>query len=248
MIIQRLNWAGALIETDNNRILIDPVYKSPDVSFFGKPKHAFSPLQELSSANAILITHLHSDHFDPDFIIGKFGADIPVFVAKGNEKRVREKGLKNVKGMSVGEVYSFGKLSATASYSVDGLGDNQVSWVVTDSVKTVIHCGDTLWHGYWWEMEKKYGPFDAALLPINGAVGNEPGIRLSKQPICLTPEQAVSAARVLNTSLLIPIHYGTFHNPPIYIETENAEDRLLSGAKQENIKAQLLQPNEKLEI
>lgn len=248
MIIQRLDWAGALIETNNNRILIDPVYKSPDASFFGKPKYAFSPLGELSSANAILITHLHSDHFDPDFIIGKFGADIPVLVAKGNENGVRERGLNNVKGMSVGEVYSFGELSVSASYSVDGLGDNQISWVVKDSVKTIIHCGDTLWHGYWWEMERKYGPFDAAFLPSNGAVVNEPGICPSKQPICLTPEQAVSAARVLNARLLIPIHYRSFHNPPIYIETENVEGRLLSAAKQENIKVQLLQPKEKLEI
>ncbi|MFJ5763610.1 MBL fold metallo-hydrolase [Neobacillus sp. NPDC093182] len=248
MIIQRLDWAGVLIETENNRILIDPVYKSPEASFFGKPKHVFSPLEELSSANAILITHLHSDHFDPDFIIERFGVDIPVFVANGNEKGVREKGLSNVKGMSVGEVYSFGELSAAASYSVDGLGDNQVSWVVTDSVKTIIHCGDTLWHGYWWEMERKYGPFDAAFLPINGAAVNEPGIRHSKQPICLTPEQAVSAARVLNSKLLIPIHYRTFHHPPIYMETENAEARLLSAAKQENIKVQLLQPKEILEI
>lgn len=248
MIIQRLDWAGALIETKNNRILIDPVYKSPDTSFFGKPKHSFSPLEELSSVNAILITHLHSDHFDPEFIIGKFGADIPVLVAKGNEKAVRGRGLRNVRGMSVGEVYSFGEMSAAASYAVDGLGDNQVSWVVKDPVKTIIHCGDTLWHGFWWEMERNFGPFDAAFLPINGAVVFEPGIIHSKQPICLTPEQAVSAASVLNARLLIPIHYGTFHNPPIYFETENAEDRLLSASKQENIKVQLLQPKEKLEI
>lgn len=248
MIIQRLDWAGALIETDNNQILIDPVYKSPDVNFFGWPKHAFSPLVEISSANAILITHLHSNHFDPDFILENFGADIPVLIAKVNEKVVRERGLSNIKGMSVGEGFSFGELSVTASYSVDGLGDNQVSWVVTDSVKTIIHCGDTLWHGYWWEMERKYGPFDAAFLPINGAMVNEPEIRPSKQPICLTPEQAVSAAFVLNAKLLIPIHYGTFHHPPIYLETKNAEERLLSAAKQENINVQLLQPMEKLVI
>lgn len=246
MILQRLNWAGVLIETKSNRILIDPVYKSPDTSFFGMPTQPFSPLEEIPSANAILITHLHSDHFDPDFIIRKFGSDILVLVPKGTEKVVEERGLTNVKGMSVGEVYIIGDLSVTASYSVDGLGDNQVSWVVKDKVKTIIHCGDTLWHGYWWEMERNYGPFDAAFLPINGAVVYEPGNRHSKQHICLTPEQAVSAARVLDARLLIPIHYASFHNPPIYLETENAEDRLLSSSKQENVRVQLLKPKEKL--
>jgi L-ascorbate metabolism protein UlaG (beta-lactamase superfamily) len=195
-----------------------------------------------------LITHLHSDHFDPDLIIGKFGPDIQVLVPKGTENAVRDRGLNHVKGMSVGESFTLGELSVTASFSVDGLGDNQVSWIVKDGVNTIIHCGDTLWHGYWWEMERNYGPFDAALLPINGAVVYEPGVINSKQPICMTPEQAVSAARVLRAELLIPIHYGSFHNPPIYFEIDDVESRLHSFAKQENIKAQLLHPLEKVKI
>lgn len=248
MILQRLPWAGALIETESQRILIDPVYQSPDAGFFGKPKLPFSTLEEIRSAGAILITHLHSDHFDPDFIIEKFGSNIQVLVPNATETVARDRGLNNVKGMSIGEVFTFGELSVTATYSVDGLGDNQVSWVVKDNANTIIHCGDTLWHGYWWQMEKNYGPFDAAFLPINGAVVFEPGIRPSNQPICLTPEQAVSAASVLDAKLLIPIHYGSFHNPPIYFKTENVTSRLLASAKKENIKVQLLQPLESLMI
>lgn len=248
MFLQRLNWAGGRVVTNNHCILIDPVYKSPDVSFFGRSTQPFSQMKEIGTADTILITHLHSDHFDSDFIISKFGSDIPVLVPKGVEKFVKDRGLTNVKGMSVNEVYNLGEISVTASHSVDGLGDNQVSWIVKDPIHTIIHCGDTLWHGYWREIKQKYGSIDAAFLPINGAVVNEPGEIGSKQPICMTPEQAVSAARVLEARLLIPIHYGSFHNPPIYFETENAEQRLITTAMEENISVHLLKPMENLEI
>lgn len=248
MILQRLNWAGVRVETTNNCILIDPVYKSPDVNFFGMSIHPLSPMEEIGTADTILITHLHSDHFDSDYIIRNFGSDIPVLVPKGVEKIVKDTGLTNVKGMSVDEVYHLGEISVTATHSVDGLGDNQVSWIVKDHVHKIIHCGDTLWHGYWWEMKEKYGPIDAAFLPINGAVVNEPGMIHSKQPICMTPEQAVSAACILEAKHLIPIHYGSFHNPPIYFETENVEQRLITTAMEVNIGFHLLKPMEKLEI
>lgn len=205
-------------------------------------------MEEICSADTILITHLHSDHFDSDYIIRNFGSDIPVLVPKGVEKFVKDRGLTNVRGMSVDEVYHLGEITVTATHSVDGLGDIQLSWIVKDRVHTIIHCGDTLWHGYWWEMKQKYGPIDAAFLPINGAVVYEPGKIHSKQPICMTPEQTVSAARVLEARQLIPIHYGSFHNPPIYNETSNTEQRLITTAMEENINVHLLKPMEKLVI
>ncbi|MFT4414745.1 MBL fold metallo-hydrolase [Fredinandcohnia humi] len=241
MIIKRLQWAGALIESENTRILIDPVYSSPNADFFGKPKQPFSPLSDIQHANAVLITHLHSDHFDPELIIKNLGKDILVLVPKGTEDIVKEKGLTHVIGMSVGDTYRLDNFTVIASHSVDGLGDDQVSWILKDHAKTVIHCGDTLWHGYWAKMAKQYGPFDAALLPINGAIVYEPGEIHSHQPICLTPEQAVAAAKVLEAELLIPIHYGSFHNPPIYYETDNLVERLQVAAERESVEVRLLE-------
>jgi L-ascorbate metabolism protein UlaG (beta-lactamase superfamily) len=247
MLIQRLNWAGALIESGHSRILIDPVYNSPDSDLFGKPRLDFSTMEETGNVDAILITHLHSDHFDPDYLTQHFG-QVPILVPAGTENAVKERGLQNVKGMSLGDTFKLGDWVVTASHSVDGLGDIQVSWIVNDGDKTIIHCGDTLWHGYWWQIEKEYGPFDAALLPINGPIVTEQGMTKSIQPICMNPEQAVSAAKLLKVSLMIPIHYGTFHNPPVYIETEDAQTRVIKAADQENLNVRILQHQEKVEL
>lgn len=249
MIIRRLQWAGAQIEAKNVRILIDPIYNSYNKEFFGKPLQKFSSLEDILYPDAVLITHLHSDHFDPDYIIQSFGLETRLFVPKGTEEEIMIKyGFKNVKGFLVDESFIIGDLTITASYSVDGLGDEQVSWIINDKEKTIIHCGDTLWHGYWWGISKKYGPFEAALLPINGAIVCDSDMINSYQPICLTPEQAIAAARLLESKLLIPIHYGSFHNPPIYNETEDIKSRLLLTAEQEKVAIKLLNHGEAIEL
>ena len=33
----------------------------------------------------------------------------------------------------------------------------------------ILHLGDTIFHGYWWRMARRHGPFDVVLAPINGA-------------------------------------------------------------------------------
>jgi L-ascorbate metabolism protein UlaG (beta-lactamase superfamily) len=248
MLIKRLQWAGAIIESKGVRLLIDPVYSSPDTSFFGEPKHEFSLIDDIKTADIILLTHLHSDHFDPEFIKRKFGSDILVLVPKGTEQEVEKSGLNNAKGLSIHDEYVQDELLVVASFSIDGLGDKQVSWIIRDSETTLIHCGDTLWHGYWWEMEKLYGPFDACMLPVNGAIVEESGIVNSGLPICMGPEQAVAAAKILKSKLLIPIHYGTFHNPPIYLETENIEERVILASEENKVKLKFAKQDEEIYI
>ena len=73
----------------------------------------------------------------------------------------------------------------------------------------------------------RYGPFDAAFLPVNGGLAEFPhrqppsGIEAS-----LTPEQAVAAARILGARRLIPIHYDGIRQPPVYEQTGEIFERL----------------------
>ena len=67
-----------------------------------------------------------------------------------------------------------GRSAITALPAVDGLGDPQVSWLVEAEGQRVLHLGDTIFHGYWWRMARRHGPFDLVFAPINGAGGRLP--------------------------------------------------------------------------
>jgi L-ascorbate metabolism protein UlaG (beta-lactamase superfamily) len=123
-----------------------------------------------------------------------------------------------------------------------------VAWILEAEGKKIIHAGDTLWHGHWWNIANQYGPFDATCLPVNGAVIQEEGMTYSDQPICLTPEQAVSAAQILGAKMLIPIHYGAFHNPPIYNETPDIIERLTAASTAKGVPIHLLKNSENIAI
>lgn len=228
MKIQKLPWAGIRIQTGSASLAIDPLYHFP--AKFGQSHEPMIPLSEFGPVDAVLVTHHHGDHFDPAAIAAYYGADIPVYMPAEGLKFAEGSGLNRLTGVTAGDSVFIGGLVATAVPAVDGVGDPQVSWVVAGDAKRMIHCGDTLWHGYWWRIKQQYGPFDAACLPVNGAVVEFPGMLPSGEPITLTPEQAVSAAAVLEAERLVPIHFKAIHNPPLYRQTPNVTERLQASA------------------
>ncbi|MBD2871928.1 MBL fold metallo-hydrolase [Paenibacillus arenilitoris] len=246
MNIQKLPWAGIRIETGDIAIVIDPIARI--LEEFGGAREPMYPISNFGKADALLITHLHEDHFDPAAIIEAYGAAIPIYVAAGLEDAVRAAGLTNVIGVAVHSTFELSRdVKVTALPSVDGLGDIQVAWFVEGAGRKVIHCGDTLWHGYWWSFAQNYGPFDAACLPVNGAVLELPGMIPTGQPICLTPEQAIAAATVLGAKTLVPIHYGTMQYPPIYNETPNIAARL-AAASEVQLNVSMIKTMEKITL
>jgi L-ascorbate metabolism protein UlaG (beta-lactamase superfamily) len=246
MIIQKLPWAGIRVQGDTTNVVIDPLFHFP--SKFNLPHETFYPLHEFGPVDAVLITHHHGDHFDPEAISAFYGDDIPVYFPKESAELARETSLNNIHEAALGESFSIGDLTIIATYSVDGIGDPQVAWIVESSEKKLIHCGDTLWHGYWWKIAKTYGPFDAACLPVNAAVLELPGMTPSGQPITLSPEQAVSAATVLGASTLVPIHYTAIHHPPLYTETPNILVRLQAANADNKLNMAILASKETLSL
>lgn len=244
MLIQKLPWAGIRIRSGETKIAIDPLFNFP--AMFGEPQEPLVPLRQFGDVDAVLITHHHSDHFDPDAIEQFYGADIPVYMSSETLRQIgNAHQLTNIRTVTLHETVEIGEVTATASYSVDGFGEPQVSWIVAGDGKKMIHCGDTLWHGYWWRMNREHGPFDAACLPVNGPVLELSFLKPSGQAAALNPEQAVAAARLLEAKVLIPIHYRTINNPPVYAETPNIEQRLQT-AVHDDIQLALLKTNESI--
>ncbi|BCJ85231.1 MBL fold metallo-hydrolase [Effusibacillus dendaii] len=250
MILQRLSWAGVFVQSGDTSILIDPIANvTPEFAqLMGHPLAPLVSLEQMRSVSAVLVTHLHPDHFDPQLIAGMFGDHIPVYLPNEAVLGAPKTSLQNVNGMAFDQQEKIGSLQITAVYSADGFGFPQVAWIVEGGGKKMIHCGDTLWHGHWWRIAQKYGPFDAACLPVNGAVVQYPGLIPSGVEACLTPEQAASAASILRSGQLVPIHYQEFDNPPLYCETPNLLVRLTNRAKELDVPVRLMKPGDRLQI
>ena len=79
-----------------------------------------------------------------------------------------------MRGLDPWQTVTVGPFTVTALPAADGTGDPQVSWAVEAGGRRIVHGGDTMFHGWWWRAAQAAGPFDAAFLPINGAVLTSP--------------------------------------------------------------------------
>ncbi len=246
LIVTKLPWAGVKVEIGTTRIAIDPLYNFPPR--YERSHEPLYPLDVFGKVDAVLITHHHPDHFDPEAIARFYGEEIPVYLPVESLKLIGDTPLKQLYGMELGQSIRIGSAKAIAVFAMDGFGDPQVSWVVEGGGKRLIHGGDTLWHGHWWNIKSVHGPFDIACMPVNAAIVEFRGNPPSGQPITLGPEQAVAAAYVLGAKTLLPIHYRTIHQPPLYCETPDLPERLHASAAERGIKLALLDTHDSLDL
>jgi L-ascorbate metabolism protein UlaG (beta-lactamase superfamily) len=240
MRVRRLGWAGIEIESGGETVVVDHVLGWKSIEPFVGP--ALTPLlgiEEPGNSRAAFVTHLHADHTDAGTIAvdlaGEASLHRPV-VMEGEpletgavataEAELARAGIDQVL-MEEWETVEIGPFVATAVPAVDGFGDPQVSWVIEADGKRIIHAGDTLFHGSWWLIQMRFGPFDAAFLPVNGAMTSFPHRQpASRIEASLSPEQAAAAARILGAARLVPIHYDGIHEPPLYAQTDDILSRL----------------------
>ena len=236
---QRLAWAGVRLELPEAAIFIDPLV-SADV-WGAALKDPLTPFSGGPGTRSVLVTHLHPDHFDVLAITQILGGSGTIICDSRVAANVASQGFR-VRGLALFEPTIVGEFTVTAVPAVDGYGDTQVSWVVDGGGRRLIHCGDTLWHGHWWQVGKQLGPFDAAFLPINGArfAWRKPFAEVAS---VMTPEQAVAAAVVLGAKRLVPIHYGV-RGASGYEEDPRAEAKLIETSKARKVAAQILKPGD----
>jgi L-ascorbate metabolism protein UlaG (beta-lactamase superfamily) len=234
---QRLGWAGVRLQLGDANLYIDPLENE---AVWGEAlRKPLVRIETPGEARFVLITHRHPDHCDGKAIARLTGADGALVSATGT--CTVSPGIRLISA-GLYEPQLLGDFTATAVPAADGYGDQQVSWIVSAGGRRIIHCGDTLWHGFWWRLGRQYGPFDAAFLPINGA---RFGWRkpVSDVPAVLTPEQAVAAAIVLGAKVLAPIHYGVAPSAE-YTEAPDATKHVLAEAKRRDVKVEMLEPGE----
>jgi L-ascorbate metabolism protein UlaG (beta-lactamase superfamily) len=259
MRLRRLGWAGIEVEASGESLvvdlLIDPGIFGP---FLGESRDELIE-PEPGTASAALLTHLHRDHADIAAIeraVRHGGAVLRPLrravespldeFATGTAEAALERTALQVRECAVGDVVQLGPFTITALFASDGLGSPQLSWLIEADGQKLLHGGDTLWHGAWWDFAAAHGPIDVACLPANGVELSFPQWQpAANVPADLTPEQAVYAARALQARLLVPIHFNrTFEHPEYYRPVPDAGEQLDALAAQLGVQTLFLQPGE----
>lgn len=254
-----LGWAGVEIEHEGATVVIDPLADAAAVfTGLGDAARAAS-LPEIAAptpgtAVAGLLTHLHRDHADAQALKLALAAGAPVLMPDTDVSdgpgvapvldELSAAGLATLP-VSPWQSLTVEPFTVTALPAADGLGDPQVSWAVVAGDQRVLHCGDTMFHGWWWRFVQAAGPFDAVFLPVNGAALNFPFRRPpSPLPAVLTPDQAAAAAGALRATTAVPIHFGAYELDPYYRSISDAREQFVAATPQ----AMPLEPGETLDL
>jgi L-ascorbate metabolism protein UlaG (beta-lactamase superfamily) len=266
MKVRWLGWAGVEIEQDGETVVIDPL---------ADPIATFAPLGDQAkemtvpslvepqggTAVAGLVSHLHRDHTDAAALTAALaeGAAVHEPVWPGGEDaenlsltqanwELGKEGLERHQ-TEVWESVEAGPFTLTALPAVDGLGDPQVAWAVEAGGRRVLHLGDTVFHGYWWRMVRRHGPFDVVCTPINGAAVDFPNLQPpSTEPAAMLPEQAALVGELLGAATVVPIHYGGFGVDPWYRPVDEPLPRFEAAAEGRAYETRVLEPGEALEV
>jgi L-ascorbate metabolism protein UlaG (beta-lactamase superfamily) len=265
MKLRWLGWAGVEIEAEGSAVLIDPLADAAATFAALGDRAGEVQLPELveptGGAVAGLVSHLHRDHADAGALAEALAEDAPVYepagfggdelenVALAQATAELAKAGFERRPVETWEATESGPFTLTALPAVDGLGDPQVSWLVEAEGRRLLHLGDTIYHGYWWRMARRHGPFDVVLAPINGAVIDFPHLQPpSPLAAAMQPEQAAIAGEALRASTVVPIHYGGLAVEPFYRPIADAAERFGAASAGRSYEAVLLEPGETLEV
>ncbi|MCW3119309.1 MAG: uncharacterized protein JWM28_3391 [Chitinophagaceae bacterium] len=237
MRIQKLSWAGLKIWCGDKCVLIDAVEDFSLVSrFMGAPKSEIFQFSENTKADYIVLTHLHFDHYSSKIIDKCLASSGKIICSDLFSKKLKKQGFgQRLIELSIDESYSDGGITFKPVFSMDGIGDEQVAWIVVYHDLRLIHCGDTIWHGRFWKIGQNNPQIDYAFLPVNGVIANfeQAGLAFSSIPASLTPEQAVNAGKLMKAKKIIPMHYQLFDGE-FYRSLPNCEAEFIDWANAMN--------------
>lgn len=202
-----LGHATVLVELDGLRLLTDPVLRQVVGPLWRRaPKPHLGPL---SGLDAVLISHLHLDHYDPPSL-RLLDPGVRIIGPPGSARALRWRGFTEVYELAPGERLALGKVAITATEAKHPPGRHpliqgppSVGYVVSGS-HDIYFAGDT---AFFPGMADIWSQLDVALLPIAGLGPRLPEVKH------MSPRHAIRAMELLRPRLVIPIHWGTYHVP-----------------------------------
>jgi L-ascorbate metabolism protein UlaG (beta-lactamase superfamily) len=199
-----LGHSTVLIELDGLRILTDPVLFDRVTVL----RRIVTPVDPALYAgiDAVVISHLHLDHFDlPSLRL--LGPATEIVVPRGAGGLLRRAGFERVTELAPRESTAIGGVSITATRAIHsgfrppfGPRATAVGYLIESATSRIYFAGDT---DLFAEMGDLGPDLDVALIPVWGW-----GPTLG--PGHLDPTRAAAAVGLLRPAFAVPIHWGTF--------------------------------------
>ena len=194
MIIRSLGQSGYLIKTRSAEIIVDPYLSDSVNRVAGRPRLLPIPIDPSEiHCDAVVCTHDHLDHLDPDTVCDIHSDQLFVTTREGKEK-LKTLGRENVMTLETGECIMVGDIeleAVFADHTVEAFG-----LIVRAEDITLYLSGDTLYN------ERLFGIADlqpdVTFICINGRLGN------------MSVSEALTTAKRIGARINIPNHYDMF--------------------------------------
>lgn len=251
----RVTWFGhssTLIELAGTRVLTDPIWsqRPSPVPALG-PQRWFAPpiaLADLPPIDVVLISHDHYDHLD-EATVRALGAGKAVFIVPlGIGAHLARWGIpaQRIIELDWWQSTHVANLQITATPARHASGrlnpkSDRTLWAgfaLAGGDKHVYYSGDTGLFPALRDIGARLGPFDLALIEAGQYDADWPDWHLG-------PEQAVSASRLVNAKVMMPVHWGLFKLAH-HGWTEPAE-RVLAAARCAGVAVMTPQPGQSVE-
>lgn len=221
----RLSYGG-------HELLVDPYFarRHTRPSFAGISANPLVDLpctvaEIIDGVELILVSHLHSDHFDPE----PLPSEIPVLCQPGDDAAIRDAGFSAV--AAVDDAVAWGPLTVTRTPGQHGFGAvledmGPVSGFIlsTPGEPTVYIAGDTVWYAAVAETIDRYRP-DVIVTNSCGAIWKGEG------PIVMDAEHTLQVCRAAPDSVVVAVHLDSLDHGVV------SRDDLRRAAVREGIAA-----------
>lgn len=194
MKIKFLGQSGYIIKTEKAEIMIDPYLSDSVNRVAGRPRTLPIPINPQNiSCEAVICTHNHLDHLDPDTVTQINNEQFFITTNEGKTE-LNRLGKDHVASLNIGESTIVGDIEITAvfaDHTVEAFG-----LIVKAENKTLYFSGDTLYNEKLFDIAK-YHP-DITFICINGRLGN------------MNVKEALMTAKKIGAKINIPNHYDMF--------------------------------------
>ena len=193
----------------------------------------------IKDIDAIIITHLHFDHWD-DYTANIIPKYIPIFVQNASDKKqIQEQGFQDIRVVGINTPFKGITITKTGGQHgceemlsipkmAELLGESMGFVLRAPKQKTVYFGGDSIWHEYVELAINKYKP---DLIVLNAPQGRYDGF---KGTTMMDPEDVKRCYEFCKTAKIIPVHmnslahcFCTIDKMKKFVEENKLQDRVL---------------------